>query len=125
MGDVFLKQNDTAAALENYAKALAIAEDLISKNPSDTYSRRDLSDCYERLARAHARQSAGLKSSRAEQVARWRLARSFYQKSLNIWNEWTAWSVSNSYSERRRLEAQRTVNECDAALNRLGARQDH
>jgi len=101
-------------------KQLAGDLDNIVLNPSDSYARRDLSDCYERLGKFHATESAGPRLPTSKKVERWGLARRWYQKSFTIWNEWTKWGTSNIYVAKWRDHAARALAECDAALGYFG-----
>lgn len=122
IADLKLDTGDSRGALENYSSALTIGEILSVKNPLDPYTRRDLSDCYERIGRLHAKEASSPKLPLLEKISAWQAARASFQKSLDIWNEWTKWSVPSDYSARRHEYASRAVAECDAALARLDAK---
>jgi tetratricopeptide (TPR) repeat protein len=96
-GDLLLAQRDRNGAREQYETALALAEKAVAARPEPMQLRRELADCYERLAQFQAG------------AREWKQGRDWYAKSLNVWDNWTQWGVSSVYDQRRRDEAVRAV----------------
>jgi eukaryotic-like serine/threonine-protein kinase len=106
MGDVLLEMGDRVGALEQYRRALVIAENWVEKMPRVMMFRPDLADCYERLGAFHA------------SAREWDQGREWYGKSLVVWKEWTQWGVSSPYNLRREKKAAQAITRCDAALEK-------
>jgi tetratricopeptide (TPR) repeat protein len=106
MGDLLLDMGDRAGALEQYRRAVAIAENVVEKKPRVMPYRQDLADCYERLGAFHAG------------AREWDQAREWYGKSLVVWKEWTQWGVSSPYNLLSEKKAAQAITRCDAALEK-------
>ena len=68
------------------------------------HARRDLGEAYERYGQFHASGQD------------WQPARDWYQKSLDIWRNWSQFGVVNPYSVRREREAARLLAQSKAHL---------
>jgi tetratricopeptide (TPR) repeat protein len=107
LGDLSLDTGDRTRALDEYRRALEIAEKEVSAKPFMIPLRRDLADCYERLGAYHAG------------AQQWSEAREWYRKSLTVWQEWTKWGVSSVYDQRRASEAEQAVEKYDRFSSRI------
>ncbi|MFN7928439.1 MAG: serine/threonine-protein kinase [Blastocatellia bacterium] len=116
LGDVRLEMNDLNGAMEQYGKALVLAEKIAAAQPTDAYPRRDLADCYERHTNWFRQQALAPKTFPGDRYKHWRDARVWAQKNLAIWDNWTNYAASSSYNLNRREKAVRLLAECDAAL---------
>src|SRR5262249_48243707 len=76
-------------ALSSFREAVRLAEETVEERAEDMELRRELADCYERLADFH--RSLGQTSQAGE----------WYGKSLAIWRGWKKYGVSSVYSVRR------------------------
>jgi tetratricopeptide (TPR) repeat protein len=97
LGDLLLDAGDGTRALDEYRRALEIAEKEVAAKPFMMPLRRELADCYERVGSSHA-------ASR-----QWSEARDWYRKSVTVWQEWTEWGVSSVYDQRRAREAEQAI----------------
>jgi eukaryotic-like serine/threonine-protein kinase len=122
MGDLLFEMHDPHGALEHYFRALKMAESLAAARPANLYMRRDLADCYERLGRLQAAQGANTQLATDLRREGWTSARAWYQKSLDIWQNWTPQASSTAVNTRRREQARQAVEESEKALTRLGRR---
>ena len=82
-----------------------MAEKYLARRPQDTHARRNVGEAYERYGRFHAA------------VQDWRAAREWYQKSLDIWRNWSQWGVVNPYSVRRERQAMYLLAEIEIYLH--------
>lgn len=124
LADVSLDMGDLTGALEYNRQALTLAETSVAAHPADLYALWRLADCYERLGQYHAAHAAQTKRSLATRIESWREARAWYQKSLNVWDDWPKRAVSSVYNTTRRDRAARALAHCEAALARLGAKPE-
>lgn len=119
LGDALLEIKNFAAALENYRKALAIAEDLAAASPSDLYSLWHLAESYARFGKLYSTLASNPGDATAKRIESLRDSRTWHQKSLDIWNDWSGHAVSSVFDSTRRDEAARAVAQCNDALAKL------
>jgi tetratricopeptide (TPR) repeat protein len=98
-----LEMGDHTGAERDLERSLGRLEPLYRANPRKLTRLRDLADCYQVFGDLHA--------SRSE----WKLARDWYQKSLELWERWKQVGASSVYDRQRRdfearLVAQATRN---------------
>ena len=120
IGDVQAAVGDSAAALENYRQALLLIEAQVPAAPFNMHGRSQLAGCYNRLGRYHATLAGQASLPAEQQLEHWRAARAWYQKELQVWNEWTKWGVSSVYDKTKREQAARALGHCQAMLEKLG-----
>lgn len=118
LGGLLLDTGDTAGALDHNRQALAIAEAASDSISTDLYARWRLADSYSSLGDYHARLAANPRNTPEQRLGDWREARSWYEKSLVLWDEWTRHAVSSVFNTTRREQAARAVERCDAAVAR-------
>ena len=87
IGHFLDKKGDAAAALGSFRKALAIQEGLSRVDPSNEAVREGLAAALGRVADAEAALGASAKTPAVSRPGHWREARSFYQRSLDIWQD--------------------------------------
>ena len=117
LGDILLGTRDFERARDQHRLAIAIGEVMLASRPSDLVVRRDLADTYEALARVGVRRAENQRLGRGARIAQWREARSWYQKSLEVWNEWPKWGISSAFDSRRKAGVLKSIAKCDAALS--------
>jgi hypothetical protein len=113
-----LSLNDHAA-LENYRRAMAIAE--TAAHPTDMYARWRLADAYSSIGQYHITFASHPSASSADRLARLREARVWLSKSPEVWDGWSRRGVSSVFNTSRRERAARALAQCDATINRLTA----
>jgi eukaryotic-like serine/threonine-protein kinase len=120
IGEILVARGDTVAGLEAIREGLAAFEAMAAGGADNRYIRSGLAQCYFGLGMAYGA-LANERISSPEKIERWREARAWAQKSLNIWvdkrNRGALESVEREMPER----ASREIGKCDAALARLGA----
>jgi tetratricopeptide (TPR) repeat protein len=105
IGAVLLGRGNTAGALENLLQGLAATEKLIRNTPSSLHFQRDRADAYESLGRYYATVAARPGATAAGRLEMKTQARSWFQKSLAVWQEWTHRKVAVPYAARRESRA--------------------
>ncbi len=92
--------------------------DRVAANRSSFYVLRELANCYEAFARLEVRMAA--KMAAAKTVSRdasqehWNEARSWYQKSLDVWKEWQARGAGDAPSLERLNAVKRSLSAAEA-----------
>ena len=86
-------------ALDQYHRALEIAEGLRSTHETDLVLLRDLADCFSSIAKFY-------EATDRVEACRW------YQNDLDIWSKWPRDAVSGSLDQNRRAEANRNIARC-------------
>jgi serine/threonine protein kinase len=105
IGALLLDRGDAAGALENLLQGLAATEKLIRNTPSSLHFQRDRADAYESLGRYYATLAARPGTTAASRLEMKTQARSWFQKSLAVWQEWTHRKVAVPYAARREDQA--------------------
>lgn len=82
--NLLARSGRTAEALESYGKVVAIREVMSATDPTNIRDRRDLAVSYSKLGELHSAIASDSKSTATKQIASWREARSWYQRSLDI-----------------------------------------
>lgn len=101
IGALLLDRGDAAGALENLLQGLAATEKLIANTPSSLHFQRDRADAYESLGRYYATLAARPRASAASRLEMKSQARSWFQKSRAVWQEWTGRKVAAPYAAQR------------------------
>jgi serine/threonine protein kinase/predicted negative regulator of RcsB-dependent stress response len=106
IGDLLLEEGDLSGAQANYHDALKIAELMLTK-ASNSYSMRDLADCYERFGNYYA-----TLANENQKIENCREAENWYQKSLKVWDDWPKHSVSSPFNIKRREQVLKEIDHC-------------
>ena len=106
IGNVLLASRNQKGAEENYRQALAASEELIRRGPSSLYFQRQHADCLEALGKYYLSLATGRPKLKPE-------ARTWFQKSLALWQDWTARKLATPYAARRQKQAAAYVASCD------------
>src|SRR5262245_40256803 len=117
IGDLLLHQGDTDGALDHYRQAMEITEKLLMIHPRDPFLLRDKAYCYESFGQFHAARAAQRRLARGRRIAAAREAITWYQRSLQIWDEWLAQGLATTYATTRRNETIRALATCAAMIN--------
>jgi tetratricopeptide (TPR) repeat protein len=123
IGDLLLQQGDTDGALDHYRQAMEITEKLLMIHPRDPFLLRDKAYCYESFGQFHATHAAKRRLPRGRRIAAAREAIMWYQRSLQIWDEWLAQGLATTYAARRRNETIRALAQCYAVVGPPAAAQ--
>jgi non-specific serine/threonine protein kinase/serine/threonine-protein kinase len=112
------QKGDFTGATENWRAAIETEEEFGAPTPSH---RRTLAGNYTMLGALYAR-AASIKSvPRDERVERWREARDWFQKSLNVWRDLRDKGLLSGTSAAKPDEVSKEIAVCDAALEKLKA----
>jgi tetratricopeptide (TPR) repeat protein len=105
LGDALLDHGDTDEALSVLQQGFAAADRLLRRAPTSLYHQLDHADAVEALGRYYVTlsQQTGLAAGRREQLRG--EARSWFNKSLVIWQDWTSRKVGAPYAARRLNQA--------------------
>jgi tetratricopeptide (TPR) repeat protein len=82
--NLLARSGRAAGAMEYYRKVVAIREAMSATDPTNIRDRRDLAVSYSKLGELHSAIASDSKSPATKQIASWREARSWYQRSLDI-----------------------------------------
>jgi non-specific serine/threonine protein kinase/serine/threonine-protein kinase len=121
VGDSQVAFGDTIMALESYRQAITIREQLSAKDPENSEARAELASSDAKLGQAYIAAASNPKTSPANRLEQWRDARSWLQKSLNLWTvmrENGTLPGSNT-SQPDKVAAQ--IAQCDSELKRFTA----
>ena len=121
---VSLDSGDLAGAEAHSRLALAIADAGVAAHPSDSGSLWRLADSYSDFGKLHAALASRPRLAPAKRVERWREARAWYQKSLDVWDRWNQQTVSTVFNITRREQVARALAQCDLALTGLVSQPD-
>jgi serine/threonine protein kinase/tetratricopeptide (TPR) repeat protein len=121
IGEILVARGDTVSGLQAIREGLTAFEAMAAGGADNRYIRSGLAQCYFGLGMANAALAANARLSSAEKIKLWREARSWAQKSLNIWVEKRNHGAMESVEREMPKRVAREIAECDTALARLGA----
>jgi Tol biopolymer transport system component len=98
IGNVLLASHDEKGALEHYLAGLAVIEDFLHRATANLYFQRYRADTQEALGRYYLALAARRPELRAE-------ARTWFQKSLVLWQDWMSRNVATPYAATRQRQA--------------------
>jgi eukaryotic-like serine/threonine-protein kinase len=101
LGDVKLNLGDAAGAFEHYSQALAATGKLLDQAPDNLYFQRDRADAFEALGRYYVRVAARPEASGPARSERRALARSQFEQSHAIWQNWLRRKAAVPFASRR------------------------
>ncbi len=101
LGEAQLNLGDSAHALEHFQQALATTGKLLDQAPSNLFFQRDRADAFEALGECYVRLSALPGIPPGERTERRALARSQFEKSHAIWQDWLRRKLAVQFAVRR------------------------
>ncbi|HKD39306.1 MAG TPA: tetratricopeptide repeat protein [Myxococcaceae bacterium] len=120
IGDVLLERGDRPAALEEYLRAEEAFEEIARNDPANSEIRSRAAKSFSTVGAAYAQLASSEKSPASQQIARWRTARSWFQRSADSWAELGGRDHLNKpYKDEPEKVAQQ-IAQCDAELAKLG-----
>jgi hypothetical protein len=113
IGNVLLDEGNAAIALDNYREGLAVAERSLRRATSSLNHALDRADLLEALGRYYLSLAgkAGLTNARRTELKG--EARSYFQKEIAIWQDWTRRKVASPYAGRRETKTLAYLASCD------------
>jgi len=122
IGRELVAEGKAAEGVQSARKAVRILERLAAADQAETYFKpTDLADARSAVAEAYSRLASQPGIPGTSRITSWRQARSWYQKSLDIWLLQKKKALLTRWNA---IEPDRIANEiarCDAALAKLNA----
>lgn len=115
-GEILLAKGEAGGALENFRKAVTILE----REPVRSGRTTGLASSYAGLGKGHAALAANHKTSAQQRLAHWCEARSWFQKSLEIYRMLRDAGKLTGEDGARLDTVIKEIAKCDAAIARLG-----
>jgi tetratricopeptide (TPR) repeat protein len=112
IGEALTRNGDVASALDNYRQALPGFEALVARSPANAKTRTDLALTYYDLGMARSK----FEPAKSQSEDRWREARGWYQKSLDIYQDMKSKGTLNGTDAGKPDELAKEIAKCDAAL---------
>jgi tetratricopeptide (TPR) repeat protein len=122
IGDSQVAFGDANKAMEDYRRAVVIREELSAEDVHNAEVQVDLASSYARLAQAYITLASRSKAAFADRAAQWLAARSYLQKSLNLWNSMRHSGTLPGSEASQPDETVKTIARCDAELEKLKTR---
>lgn len=119
VGRLLVKRGDVTGGLENLGNALTIFKTLPSEEQNNNFALSGLGEAYSGMALAHAALAAAKGVSVEQQLEQWREARSWYQKSLDIWVEMRSRGALARVDADKPQEMAGGIAQCDTAIARV------
>ncbi len=113
-------QGHTELAIDYFRKAIRLAEESCSADPQNARMRRGLAETYSGMATVYSSMPA--KSAPSKNIKSLGEARSWYQKSLDIYQDMKNKGTLNGAVASKPDEVARDIAKCDDALKKLGSR---
>jgi tetratricopeptide (TPR) repeat protein len=113
LGSALLERGDPEGALKALQEGLATADRMLQRAPLSLYHRLDRADALEALGRHYLRMSAQSAVTQDRQAQLKKEARSWFSRSLAMWQDWTARNLAAPYAARRQSQAAAFVASCD------------
>ena len=119
LADAFNKTGNRAAALSFYNKALSLAEQRVKADPNNARASEDLAEAYSKIAAAHFQLGSDGNASLKQKKKSLIDARSWYQKSLEIWQAMRDHGTLSGLHAEEPEKVTREVSRCQSALDLL------
>lgn len=115
-GDSQVAFGELVAALETYRQAVTIREQLSARDQQNAEARANLASSYTKLGQAYTAFASKPGAPLAARTARWREARRWLQKSLNLWTTMNQNGTLPGNKATEQDEVTKQIARCDAAL---------
>jgi non-specific serine/threonine protein kinase/serine/threonine-protein kinase len=120
IGDVLLERGDPTAALEEYLRAEEAFEEVARNDPVNSEFKSRAAKSYSKVGAAYALIASSEESPASQRMARWRTARSWFQRSADNWAQLGGRDhLTELYQDEPGKVAQQ-IARCDAELANLG-----
>jgi eukaryotic-like serine/threonine-protein kinase len=107
---------DQVGSVSYASMAVTNCEKLIAANANTVTVSRLAADSYGQLGKSHALLAAKAGTGRGKKMAHWQEARSWYLKSLGIWQDMKAKGTLSGGDKDKSDETSREIARCDSAL---------
>jgi eukaryotic-like serine/threonine-protein kinase len=119
LGSTLAEVEDSSGASDALHKSLVIFESLSAKDPSNAVARLDLAFCCTTLAEASATLGSQEKLTAGVREQRWREARAWYQRGLDVYVELRNRGALRPSDSDQPEKIAAEIAKCDAALSNL------
>lgn len=119
IGNALSKLGRLPEALESYQKELRLVEALVASDPGNAEHRFDLAMTYSKLGQTRATLTSQSKTPRDERIERWREARSWFQRSLDIFLDQRRRGPIRAIYAGEMEKVGKEISRCDAALSKF------
>jgi non-specific serine/threonine protein kinase/serine/threonine-protein kinase len=119
VGRLLIKSHDVTGGLENLQKSLAIFKSLPSADQNNDFALSGMAGTCTGMGMAHAALAMTKGATVGQQLTHWREARSWYQKSLDIWLEMRSRGALARVDADKPQDMAGEIAQCDAAIAKL------
>ncbi len=116
LGDGLLKEKHFAEGIQSYREALLIFQQLAESNSASNDNRRGVSDAYFGIGTAYETLATTYRLSPSVRLQDWQIARTNYQKSLDILNDIGYRGASAQPDSPEAIKLKQNIAACDDAL---------
>ncbi|HYL84910.1 MAG TPA: serine/threonine-protein kinase [Candidatus Angelobacter sp.] len=119
IGRTLAKKGNLRGGLESLHHALSVFQDLAKRAPASNYVLYNFGNVYSEIAAVHVALASDSRRSTGQQAEQWKEARSWYEKSLDVWREVRSQGKlgGDEIGEPERLPGE--IAKCDKAIARL------
>jgi serine/threonine protein kinase len=119
VGKLLIKRGDVTGGLDDLREALTIFKSLPSAEQNNDFALSGLAGAYSGMGLAHAALATSKGAGVEQQLEHWHEARSWYQKSLDIWLGMRSRGALASVDNDKPQEMAGGIAQCDTAIARL------
>lgn len=116
--DALAHAGEAREAVDTARKSLTIFESLIASDPTSAVARRDLALAYETVGGIYATLASSPTTPAPLRAAHWRDARSWYQRSLDIFLDMRARGILRASDVHYLEDLPRSIAQCHVALGK-------
>jgi len=118
MGHCFMSNGEIVTADRHYQQGVAILESLVTADSSNAEFRSALAASCQKIGEAHSRTAARGRIFRGTQKELWSAARSWYQKSLEVWLGLERQGALSKFQAEASAAVKGEIKKCDAELRK-------
>jgi serine/threonine protein kinase/tetratricopeptide (TPR) repeat protein len=118
IGRILVEEGEVPKGMKRVREALSTFQTLAGRASGDRGAAIGVGESYAALGMAYST-LAGYENVSAKKVEYWRLARSWYQKSLEVWREKPNREVLDDFGHNEGEQVTNEMARCDAALAKL------
>jgi eukaryotic-like serine/threonine-protein kinase len=119
VGRLLIKSHDVTGGMENLQKSLAVFKSLPSADQNNDFALSGLAGTYTGLGMAQAALATAKGVAVGQQLRHWSAARSWYQKSRDIWLEMRSRGALARIDADKPQDMAGEIAQCDAAIAKL------
>ena len=120
LGDVLRELGDLAGAVEQHQRAASALETIAAADPGNAMGRSEMAVWRSKVGMDYASLASSGESPIRQRIANWRAARSWFQRSSDLWAELRAGGRLLKKDEKGPEQVALEIARCDTALAELG-----